>query len=236
MNYLITGARGQLAREFIAYFQAYSNTYADVEELKSVYDVVKEFPQVVGISISTRPDCIDEEKLKLINSYTEKYLVWIEYGMQTSDDKILMWLNRGHSWDDFVCAVELTKKYPNINIGAHIILGLPQQDIIKDAEEVGRLRLNGVKLHVLHVLKNTYLEKLYNEDKVKILDETEYIDKVCKFLENIPTDVVILRLVSSAKKELLLVPQWMNDKKRIILKINERLQQLNSYQGKFFFI
>ncbi len=124
-------------KKFIAYFQSYTNTYADVEKLKSVYDVVKEFTQIVGISISTRPDCIDEEKLKLINSYTEKYLVWMEYGMQTSDDKILIWLNRGHSWNEFVNAVELTKKYPKINIGAHIIVGLPQQDIIKDAEEVG---------------------------------------------------------------------------------------------------
>jgi radical SAM protein (TIGR01212 family) len=221
-------------KKFIAYFQSYTNTYADVEKLKSVYDVVKEFPQIVGISISTRPDCIDEEKLKLINSYTDKYLVWIEYGMQTSDDKILIWLNRGHSWNDFVNAVELTKKYPKINIGAHIIVGLPQQDIIKDAKEVGRLKLNGVKLHVLHILKNTYLEKLYNEGKIKILEENEYINEVCKFLENMPKDVVILRLVSSAKKELLLAPEWMNDKTKIILKINERLEQLNSYQGKIF--
>lgn len=221
-------------KKFIAYFQAYTNTYADIDKLKQTYDVVKKFPQIVGISISTRPDCIDEEKLKLINSYTENYLVWIEYGMQTSDDKILSWLNRGHKYEDFINAVELTKKFSKIKIGAHIILGLPEQDVIKDAKEITRLKLNGVKIHNLHILKDTFLEKLYYEGKVSVLKEDEYVKLVCDFLENIPNDTVILRLVSSAKKEYLIAPLWMNNKFNIITKINQELENRNSYQGKNF--
>lgn len=219
-------------KKFIAYFQAYSNTYADVEELKKTYDVIRKFPQIVGISISTRPDCIDEEKLKLINSYTDSYLVWIEYGMQTSDDKILNWLNRGHTYQDFLNAVELTKKFPKINIGAHIILGLPGQDIIKDAKEVTKLKLHGVKIHNLHILKNTLLEKLYYEGKISVLEEDEYVKLVCDFLENISNDVVVLRLVSSAKKEYLVSPLWMNNKFDVINKILKELNKRNSFQSK----
>lgn len=232
INFFSTSKQFKNIKKFIAYFQAYTNTYADIDKLKQTYDVVKKFPQIVGISISTRPDCIDEEKLKLINSYTDDYLVWIEYGMQTSDDKILVWLNRNHTYEDFVKAVELTKKFPKINIGAHIILGLPQQDVLKDAKEVTKLKLNGVKLHVLHVLKSTVLEKLYCEHKVEIIDENQYVNLVCDFLENIPQDVVILRLVSTAKKEFLIAPEWMNNKFKVIFDINNELVKRNSYQGK----
>ncbi len=222
----------QKIKKFIAYFQAYSNTYSDPETLKKIYDIIKNYPQIVGLSISTRPDCIDEEKLKLINTYTDNYLVWIEYGMQTSDDAILNWLNRGHSFFDFIKAVELTKKHPKINIGAHIMLGLPQQDIIKDAKAITELKINGVKLHVLHVLKGTYLERLYKEGNVRIITQTEYVEQVCSFLENIPPDVVIFRLVSTAKNDFLITPSWMNNKADIILEIEKELEKRNSYQGK----
>lgn len=233
INFFSNSKHFKSIKKFIAYFQAYTNTYADVDKLKQTYDVVKKFPQIVGISISTRPDCIDEEKLKLISSYTDNYLVWIEYGMQTSDDKILVWLNRNHTYEDFVKAVELTKKFPKINIGAHIILGLPQQDVIKEAKEITKLKLNGVKIHNLHILKNTSLEKLYYEGKVSVLKENEYVKLVCDFLENIPNDTVILRLVSSAKKEYLVAPEWINDKSKVISDINSELIKRNSYQGRY---
>jgi len=233
IQFFLSSKRFKNIKKFIAYFQSYSNTYADLESLRNVFDIVKEFPQIVGISVSTRPDCIDIEKLKLINSYSDRYLIWIEYGMQTSDDKLLKWLNRNHTYEDFVSAVELTKKFDKINIAAHLIIGLPQQDVIKDAKEVTKLGLNGVKLHNLHVLKNTLLEQLYYQNKVKILDIDEYVDAVCKFLEHIPNDVVILRLVSSAKKELLVAPQWMNNKNNLIKMLQEKLELLDSYQGKY---
>lgn len=222
-------------KKFIAYFQAYTNTYADIETLKKTYDVIKKFPQIVGISISTRPDCIDEEKLRLINTYTDEYLVWIEYGMQTSDDRILNWLNRGHTYQDFISAIELTKKFPKINIGVHIILGLPGQDIAKDAREVAKLKLNGVKIHNLHILKDTLLEKLYYEGKVTIPEKDEYVKLVCDFLENIPRNVVVLRLVSYAKNDYLVAPLWMNNKFDIIEGINKELERRDSYQGQKLF-
>ncbi|MEN3014340.1 MAG: TIGR01212 family radical SAM protein [Endomicrobiia bacterium] len=219
-------------RKFIAYFQAYSNTYATLEKLKQTYDIIKKFPQIVGLFISTRPDCIDEEKLKLINSYTDSYLVWIEYGMQTSNNDILKWLNRGHSFEDFVLAVELTKKFSRIKVAAHIILGLPGQDVVKEAHAVKNLKLNGVKLHLLHVLKGTYLEKLYSENKISLLNKDQYVKYVCDFLENIPSDVVILRLISTAKKNYLVAPLWMNDRFSIIEEVKDELKSRNSFQGK----
>jgi radical SAM protein (TIGR01212 family) len=232
INFFSSNKRFKNIRKFIAYFQSYSNTYADVETLKNIFDVIKEFSQIVGISVSTRPDCIDIEKLKLLNSYSDKYLVWIEYGMQTSDDELLKWLNRNHTFEDFANAVELTKRFDKINIGAHIILGLPGQDVLKDAKKVAKLGLHGVKLHNLHVLKNTQLEQLYYQGEIKILDINEYIDIVCKFLEYIPENVVILRLVSSAKKELLIAPQWMNNKTAVVQMIQKKLEEMDTYQGK----
>ncbi len=234
INFFTNSRRFKNVKKFIAYFQAYTNTYSDLAKLKQTYDVIKKFPQIVGLSISTRPDCIDEEILKLINSYTDDYLVWIEFGMQTSDDKILDWLNRGHTYKDFLKSVELTKKFPRINIAAHIILGLPGQDIIKDAKEINNLYLNGVKLHNLHVLRNTVLETLYNENKIEILEVDEYVKIVCDFLENLRKDVVILRLVSSAKDEYLVAPLWMKNKFDVISKIKKELEIRNSYQGKNF--
>lgn len=231
LKFFSTSKRFRNIKKFIAYFQAYTNTYGTVEKLKQVYDVVKTFPQIVGIFISTRPDCIDEEKLKLINSYTENYLVWIEYGMQTSDNNILSWLNRGHTYEDLIKTVELTKKFPKINIGVHLILGLPGQDVIKDAKEIAKLKIAGVKIHLLHVLKDTPLEKLYHEHKIKILTEEEYVREVCDFLEFIPSSVVILRLISTAKDEFLVAPRWMNNKFQVIKKIEEELVRRNSFQG-----
>lgn len=233
IQFFSTNKRFKNIKKFIAYFQSYSNTYTNIETLKNVLDTVKEFPQIVGISVSTRPDCIDEDKLKVLDSFTEKYLVWIEYGMQTSDDKILSWLNRNHTYEDFVSAVELTKKFPKLKIGAHIILGLPNQDVIKDAKEVKRLSIDGVKLHVLHVLKGTKLEQMFYENKIKILSLDDYVETVCKFLEHIPENIVILRLVSSAKKDLLVAPQWMNNKTYVISKIEKRFISTGSHQGKF---
>lgn len=231
LKFFSTSKRFRNIKKFIAYFQAYTNTYGTVEKLKQVYDIVKNFPQIVGIFISTRPDCIDEEKLRLINSYTEDYLVWIEYGMQTSDNNILTWLNRGHTYEDLIKAVELTKKFPKINIGIHLILGLPGQDVIKDAKEITKLKISGVKIHLLHVLKNTPLERLYYEHKIKILTEEEYVREVCNFLEFIPSSVVILRLISTAKDKFLVAPRWMNNKFQVIKNIEEELVRRNSFQG-----
>jgi hypothetical protein len=221
---------------FIAYFQSFTNTYGEIDTLRRTYEVIREFPQIVGLFVSTRPDCIDEEKIKLISEYKKEYLVWIEYGLQTTQDKVLALINRNHSYQDFLNAYTLTKKY-DINIGAHIIIGLPTQsyeDILSDAEQLSRLDIDGVKFHILHVLKNTELEVWHREGRVKLLNKDEYVRIICDFLERIPPRFVILRLVSSANPVYLVAPQWINKRAEVVEDIKRELERRNTYQGYLY--
>ncbi len=221
--------------KFIAYFQAFSNTYADIQTLKERYDSIREFPDIVGLFISTRPDCIDKEKLSLIAQYAEDYLVWIEYGLQTTHNRILRQINRKHTYEDFLRACELTRKF-NINIGAHVILGLPSQEykeILEDARQLAGLDIQGIKFHILHVLKNTPLEALYKDGKIRLLVKDEYVKIICDFLEHIPESFVILRLISSASEDYLLAPDWMNKKTTLIEEIGQEFKKRGTHQGCF---
>jgi hypothetical protein len=223
-------------KKFIAYFQSFTNTYAGLEELERRYSIIKEFPQIVGLFISTRPDCIDKEKLKLISSYKKDYLVWIEYGLQTTHNHLLKEMNRNHTYEDFLSALELTKKF-EINVGVHIILGLPSatyEDMIEDARKISQLALSGIKFHVLHILRDTPLEELYQKKKVNLLQEKDYIKIICDFLEIVPPDLVVLRLVSSAHPSYLVAPLWINKRNEIIEKIRKELENRNTYQGYFY--
>ena len=226
-------------KKFVAYFQSFSNTYANIETLKTTYDVIKEFSEIVGLSISTRPDCVDEEKIKLISGYKNNNisLIWIEYGLQTTNDKILSEINRKHSYTDFLKALEVSKKY-NINVGVHIILGLPGQgydDIMTDAKTLAKLSIDGIKFHMLHILKDTKLEQMYKEGRIKLFNQEEYIKVLCDFLEQIPKNFVILRLISNAEEQYLIAPKWIKNKHEIISKIKQELEKRNSFQGINFF-
>jgi len=223
------------AEKFIAYFQSFTNTYASPEELKKKYDIIREFPEIVGLSISTRPDCVDEEKIELIRSYTKDYTVWLEYGLQSVNNSTLQFLNRNHSFEDFLRALELTKD-KNILISVHIILGLPsetKEDTLKTAKVISSLPIWGVKFHCLHVVKETPLEKLYNQGKIKLLSQKEYVELICDFLELIPSSWVVLRLVSEASPDYLVAPSWVNDKQSVIREIEKELKRRNSWQGKY---
>ncbi|HDN98047.1 MAG TPA: TIGR01212 family radical SAM protein [bacterium] len=224
------------ANMFIVYFQPYTNTYGEVEFLKKRYDVIKNFPEVVGIAIGTRPDCIDEEKLKLIESYTENYEVWIEYGLQSIHDKTLKIINRNHKYSDFLKAVEMTKGR-GIKICAHVIIGLPgetKNDMIETAKECGRLRIDGIKIHPLHVVKDTKLEKMYREGKYTPMDIGFYVDTVVEFLQYLSPDTVIQRITADCPPEYLVAPFWISLKERVIKMIEDRLEKDDIYQGKKF--
>ena len=213
------------AEKFIAYFQNASGTYAPTQRLKDTYDIIKGFPDIVGLFISTRPDCVDDEKLDLIKSYTDDYEVWIEYGLQTVHDRTLKVINRGHTYAETERAIKKTAQ-KGIKIAAHVILGLPgesREDMIKTARRIAELPVSGVKLHVLHVLKDTRLEELYNKGEIKLLTRDEYAEIACEFLKNLRPDCVILRLVSDAKKEVLVTPEWINDKSGVIKEIEKKL-------------
>ncbi|MCK4993757.1 MAG: TIGR01212 family radical SAM protein [Candidatus Omnitrophica bacterium] len=219
--------------KFIAYFQNASNTYASVEKLGTIYDGIKKFPEFVGLIISTRPDCIDEEKLDMISSYTDKYDVWIEYGLQSVHAKTLKFLNRRHTFRQFKNAVKLTAER-NIKTAAHVILGLPHEtkhDMYQTANALAKLGINGVKLHTFHILKNTPFACMYKQGDIHLLAEGEYVEIACDFLERLPSECVIMRLVSNARDEVLIAPFWMNRRQKVLLKIEEEFKKRNTRQG-----
>jgi len=219
--------------KYIAYFQNATGTNANLEDLKKAYDFIKECPEIVGLSISTRPDCIDEEKLDLIAGYTDSFDVWVEYGMQTIHDKTLEFLKRGHTHQDTVKAIKMTAKR-GIKVGVHVILGIPgetRQEMMKTAEEISKMPVSGVKLHVFHVLKNTELEEMYKEGKVSILEQDEYVSLVCDFIEHLDKRQIILRAVSDARVEYLVAPKWLEDKLDTLIRINAKFKERGTHQG-----
>jgi len=209
------------AKKFIAYFQAFTNTYAPVNKLKEVYDEVLGFDSIVGISIGTRPDAVDSDKLELISSYKERYDVWLEYGLPSIHDKTLKLINRGHTLADFEKALNLTGQF-GIPVSAHVILGLPgetKSDMMATARRLSELKICGIKIHLLHVLKGSKLEELYREGKIKLLEQDEYVELVCEFLGNLSPDIIIQRLTAEGSKDEHIAPVWALDKVGTLNKI-----------------
>ena len=222
------------AQKFIAYFQSYTNTYAPVEILKELYNQALLFDGVVGLSIGTRPDCIDHKKLELINSYTDNLLVWIEYGLQSSHDTTLTAINRGHGVNAFVEAVSLTSKY-NINICAHVILGLPGETrdmMMETAKFLADQPINGVKIHSLYISKGTQLAKMYHEDKFSCMERDEYIEILIDFLELLPPEFIIQRVTGDPNKDSLIAPSWTLEKTNNLNLFKKRLEERDTWQGK----
>ncbi|MBO1224844.1 MAG: TIGR01212 family radical SAM protein [Candidatus Scalindua sediminis] len=222
------------AEKFIAYFQAFTNTYADIDTLKTRYEEALFDKDIIGLSIGTRPDCITDEVLNLINSYTEKYHVWIEYGLQSMHDRTLRLINRGHDYKAFKDAVLRTKDKENIKICAHVILGLPGEDwddMMKTAQAVSSLGIDGIKLHHLYIAKNTAMANEYFKGNVKTMKVEEYVSLVCDFLERISPDIVIQRLVGDTHGNFLISPIWDVSKGEVFSAITEELRRRNSYQG-----
>lgn len=221
------------AQKFMSYFQAYSNTYKPVEELKQIYDASLCHKDIVGISIGTRPDCVDEQKLDLIASYTEKYETWIEYGLQSMHDKTLKFINRGHDYQAFLKAYQMTKQR-GINVGVHVILGLPnetKEDMFQTIKTLADLKVDGVKFHCLCIFPNTKLYEMYEQGQIKLLEEDEYVDIACDCLELLPERTTIHRLGGNGLQAIKVAPKWLNKKFEILNKIDKELEKRNSYQG-----
>ncbi|OEU67577.1 MAG: TIGR01212 family radical SAM protein [Desulfobacterales bacterium PC51MH44] len=222
------------AKKFIAYFQAFSNTYASVEKLKTLYEEALAVDDVVGLSIGTRPDCVDEAVLELLQGYGKNYLVWIEYGLQSAHDATLTFINRGHDFKCFKTAVDATRNR-GIKICAHVILGLPNEEkshMLETAKAVANMEIDGIKIHLLYVVKGTKLDKLYRTGKYKCLEQQEYVDLVCDFLELIPKDMVIQRLTGDPHPEELVAPMWSLKKMETLALIRDALEKRDSWQGK----
>jgi len=224
------------AEKFIVYFQAYTNTYAPLHILRERYNVVKNFKDVVSIAIGTRPDFVNDEILELIESYSKDYEVWLEYGLQSIHNKTLKLINRNHTYQDFLKAYNLTKKR-NIKVCAHVIIGLPEEgrnEIIETAKEMARLKLDGIKIHPLHIVKGTKLEELYNKGRYKPLELEEYINLLVEFLKYLWPDTVIQRVSADCPKELLIAPEWILDKNRFLGLLDNKLKEEDIYQGRLY--
>jgi len=221
------------AERFIAYFQSFSNTYAPLEKLKSLYEEALSVEDVIGLSIGTRPDCISEPVLELLQGYARDYLVWLEYGLQSANDETLSIINRGHTFQCFKEAVELSR-HRNLKLCAHIILGLPhegKEQIRETAKAVARLGIDGIKLHLLYIIKDTQLEKIYTNGKYRCLEQQEYVDMVCDFIEYMPEKMVIQRLTGDPHRRELVAPNWALNKRETLDLIEKTFEKRGSYQG-----
>ncbi|MBN1897369.1 MAG: TIGR01212 family radical SAM protein [Spirochaetes bacterium] len=230
-------SRKRKAEKYFLYFQSFTNTYAPVERLKEIYDEALSYDRgdIVGLIIGTRPDCIDEEKLKLLSSYTDKYEVWVEYGLQSIYQKSLDFLERGHTLADYLRAVQMTDRY-HLNITTHIITGLPTETREEMVETAKFLADTGysdaVKIHSLYIPKSSRLARIYQEEKLKLLTLEEYAETVADILEVLPKNIIIARMTGETNREDLVAPLWVLDKQIVIKRILEIMKQRGSYQGK----
>ena len=203
---------------FLAYFQAYTNTYAPVEKLREIYDKAMEYDEIIGMSIGTRPDVVPDEVLDLIASYTvEKPEIWVEYGLQTANINTLRNINRAHGVADFVDAVLRTKKRPSIKVCAHMIVGLPgdtYEDYIETAKLIASLPVDGIKIHPLHIVRHTVMEKQYKNGEIKLMSLEEYAKIVADLLDIFPDDIIVHRLTGEAPDDELIAPDWCSPRRK----------------------
>ncbi len=221
--------------KYIAYFQSFTNTYGDVDYLKKIFTEAINHPDIVALSIGTRPDCLPNDVLDLLNRLNQIKPVWVELGLQTIHEKTARYINRGYTLDVFDQAVENLNKL-NIDIIVHLILGLPNETndmILESVKYVCSKPISGIKLQLLHVLKNTPLEKEYFLNQFHIYSLEEYASLLGECICNIPSDIVIHRLTGDGPKSLLIEPQWSGNKKLVLNYINKYLNDMDIIQGKY---
>lgn len=221
------------AEKFIVYFQAFTNTHGPVERLKRLYDEALACPDVVGLSIGTRPDCVPEEVLDLLSDYAARCHLWVEYGLQSIHDATLEKLNRGHTYAQFVDAVERTRQR-RLPICAHVILGLPGETygmMMQTAQAVASLGLDGLKIHHLYIAKNTALEKAHRRNPIKTLSLEEYIGLICDFLEWMSPSMVIQRLMGELSGEYVVAPLWGKTKSEILRLVDREFARRRTRQS-----
>lgn len=227
-------SRRYKAEKFLVYFQPYSNTYAPVEDLESLYKEALAEPSVIGIAIGTRPDCIDREKLELLELLAANHFIIIEYGLQSIYNKSLEFINRGHDYKTFLNAVSLTRSR-GIFMSAHIIVGLPtetKEEMLAMADEISDIHIDFLKIHQLQVIKDTLLAEMYKEDPFHTFGYDEYLDFVVDFIERLSSDIVIQRLFATAPDDMLIAPRWDKNRHEVIKDIEQRFVQRDTFQGK----
>ena len=232
------GKRYRRAKKYVAYFQAYSNTYNDLPELKKLYGEALKNKEVVGLIIGTRPDCIAREKLEYLAGLAEKYYIVVEYGIESVYDRTLERINRGHTYRDSVEAVKLTAQY-GIHSGAHFIFGLPgesREEMLTSVSEVSRLPLYSIKLHQLQILKGSRFASEYveNASAFQLFDLEEYVDFITEYLSRLNPEFLIDRLAAETQPRYCLSYNWDLRYDRVLKLIEKRMEEKDYWQGKFF--
>lgn len=223
------------AKDFILYFQSFTNTYGKPEDLKTGYDIIRDYPEFRVLAVGTRPDCLDREKCALLESYTDDVDVWVELGLQSIHDKTLLLINRGHTYRSFQEAVELLSQF-KIKIFVHVILGLPgesQEHMIDTAKTLSSLPIEGVKIHPLHVVRGTGLEELFKNGNYTSLKIEDYVENAISFLEYLRPDITIARITADVKDDLLIAPEWIRGKNELLDMFDSLMIQNNRRQGNF---
>lgn len=226
------------AQKYLAYFQAYTNTYEELNLLSEKYEEALAHPKVTGLVIGTRPDCMNSELLRYLNKLQKKFYVTIEYGIESTSDKTLKFINRGHSYQDAVDAVSKTAR-AGIHTGAHLILGLPKEsrnDILDHAVKISGLPLHSIKLHQLQLIKGTKMADQYarHPDWFTFYSAKEYIDLAIDFIELLNPDFIMERFISQSPQALLVNRMWGLKNFEFVHKLEKRLEERNTWQGKFF--
>lgn len=224
--------------KFIAYFQAYSNTYKSLEELKQLYEEALQHPKIIGLVISTRPDCIFPELLDYLEELQRKVYVMLEIGLESHVDKSLESVNRGHTFADSVWAIEETAKR-GINNCAHLILGLPgenREDWLEQARVISKLPVNNLKLHQLQIHRKTVMEKQFaeNPEYFHLFTVDEYVELVIDYLELLNPEIIVERFVTEAPEKLLVAPKWGLKNFEFVAKVEKRLAERETWQGRLY--
>lgn len=222
--------------KYIAYFQAYTNTYAPIDELRRKYEEALNQKDVVAIAIATRPDCLDDEVLDLLEEINNRVYLWIELGLQTSNDVTSKKINRGYKLEAFEKAMKNLKER-NIDVVVHDILGLPgetKEDMLNTIDYIANSGARGVKFHLLHLMKQTPMVKVYEKGELEFLSQEDYIDLITKGISMIPKEMVVHRLTGDAPRELLIGPMWSLKKWEVLNSIDKALEDNDLWQGKYF--
>lgn len=224
------------AEKFLAYFQAFSNTYAPEAVLRSIYDTALENPQISGLIIGTRPDCVPDNVLDLIAEYDKRTFVWLELGLQSAFDQTLEKINRGHTVEEFFDAVRRAR-LRGLKVATHLIFGLPgetREQMLESVRLVAQADIQAIKIHQLCVYKGTPMEKDYLAGHLPLLSEHEYVRLVASALEMLPAEMIVMRLVAEGMKEEIIAPDWAFDKNRVMAAIDAELVARKKRQGSKF--
>ena len=220
--------------EYIAYFQAYTNTYATIGRLREVYEEALAEENVVGLSVSTRPDCLPEDVLDYLEELNTRTYLWVELGLQSIHDRTMKWMGRGHDYTQFLKGLDQLHSR-GIRVCVHIILGLPGEtkaDMLATAQAVANMPLQGIKIHLLHVLRGTPLATMYQREPFDFMTKDDYVSLVVDILEILPPEMVIHRLTGDGPPEDLIGPLWSRKKWEVLNAIDAELERRDTWQGK----